>query len=98
MPIISGTIVFFSLIGLLGTSWQIAGWSGLAIFVATFVVSLLVVGAIVVGLPATFFLDSHVRNLSVDHHPVVRWTGMVLKNLLGICRRSACPRTSLRID
>lgn len=81
---IAGTVALLSLIGLLGISWHVAGWSGLAIFVATFVVSLLVVGAIVVGLPATFLLDSHVRNLWVDHHPAVRCTGMVLKNLLGI--------------
>jgi hypothetical protein len=70
-------------IALLDVSWgYIAG--GTALFLASFVLSIAVIGALLVTLPATYFLDSHDRGLWIDHHPVVRWTGIVLKNLLGI--------------
>ena len=63
-------------------------WQELALaatlFVVTFVASLVIVGSLLAWLPATFFLDHHDRNLWVDHHPVVRWTGHFFKNLLGL--------------
>lgn len=59
--------------------WASAG------FVASLIVSLVVVTLIVVKLPATFFLDSHERGLWIDQHPVIRWSGRVLKNFAGIC-------------
>lgn len=69
--------------GQLDASWL---WAvgGLAIFLATFLSSLLVIGILLVRLPATYFLDTHVRDLWIDHHPVIRWTGILLKNGLGI--------------
>jgi hypothetical protein len=66
-----------------GLTWTRALWGGL-IFLATFVVSLLAVGFLLVRLPATYFQQSHNRDLWVDRHPVLRWTGLVLKNLLGV--------------
>jgi hypothetical protein len=54
------------------------------LFVVTFVASLLVVGFLLVWMPATFLLDHHDRNLWVDRHPVIRWTGHILKNLAGL--------------
>ena len=59
-------------------SWMIGVW------LALFAVSILAMGFLLIMLPATFFLDSHRRDLWVDRHPVVRWTGLVLKNLVGI--------------
>lgn len=57
---------------------------GIGLFVVTFVVSIVVIGFLLVRLPATFFLDSHNRDLWIDHHPGMRWSGIVLKNLLGL--------------
>ncbi len=56
--------------------------AGLAL--ASLTLSLAVVVFLIVQLPSTYFLDSHCRHLWVDQHPVIRWTGLVLKNLLGI--------------
>jgi hypothetical protein len=65
-----------------GLSWQYA-IGGLALFLATFSVSLLVIGTLLVNLPASYFLDSHNRDLWIDHHPVIRWFGIILKNCVG---------------
>lgn len=54
------------------------------LFVVTFVVSLVIVGWLLAVLPATFFLDRHNREFWVDRHPILRWTGIVAKNLLGV--------------
>ena len=48
------------------------------------VVSLVIVGWLLAVLPATFFLDRHNREFWVDRHPILRWTGIVAKNLLGV--------------
>jgi hypothetical protein len=64
------------------------GWLNIAIFLLAFVlfsvVSLVVVSAILVWLPSTYFCDSHPRDLWTDRHPVIRWIGRILKNLFGI--------------
>jgi len=57
---------------------------GIGLSVVTFVVSIVVLAFVLVKLPATFFLDSHNRDLWIDHHPVLRWSGIVLKNLAAI--------------
>ncbi len=46
--------------------------------------SLLVITVLLIQLPPTYFLDSHSRQLWIDRHRVIRWSGVVLKNLLGI--------------
>ncbi len=56
----------------------------LVVFVAFSVVSLLVVRAVLVRLPATYFCDSHPREFWTNRHPVIRWTGLILKNLSGV--------------
>jgi hypothetical protein len=64
------------------------GWryvlSGIGLFIATFAISILVIGFLLVKLPATYFLDSHDRELWIDQHPVLRWSGIIAKNLLGV--------------
>ena len=55
-----------------------------AIGVISLVLSLAVVLFLLVQLPATYFLNSHVRHLWIDQHPVIRWSGLILKNLLGV--------------
>ncbi len=64
-------------------TWSDILW-GVGLFVITFSVSLAVVTFILVRLPATYFLDSHCRGLWIDQHPVIRWLGILTKNLLGV--------------
>lgn len=57
---------------------------GIGLSIVTFVVSIVVVAFVLVRLPAAFFLDSHNRDLWIDHYPVLRWSGIILKNLAAI--------------
>ena len=68
-------------------NWSFWLWSGALFaitFVVTFAVSLAVVGVLLVKLPANYFLERHERDLWIDQHPIVRWTGIILKNALGL--------------
>lgn len=56
---------------------------GAALFLASFTLSLLAIGFLLVRLPATYFLDSHPREFWRDGHPTLRLLGRVGKNLLG---------------
>lgn len=51
---------------------------------ASLALSLALVIYLLVQLPSTYFLDSHGRDLWIDQHPLIRWAGVVLKNLTGI--------------
>lgn len=76
------------LVDLSGVNWSLWLWSGaliVATFVITFTLSLAVVGLLLVRLPATYFLDRQQRGLWIDRHSAVRWSGLVLKNVLGVC-------------
>ena len=64
-------------------TWQQVAW-GVGLFVVTFTVSLAAVGLFVVMLPATFFLPDYRRHFMQSRHPALRWTCIVLKNLLGL--------------
>jgi hypothetical protein len=54
-----------------------------AVFLATFVLSLAVVSWLLVLLPATYFVERDRRPFWVGQPPVVRWSGLIAKNLLG---------------
>jgi len=56
---------------------------GALLFVVTIIGSLLVMGLLLVKLPATYFQDFHSRDVWVDRHPVLRLTARSGKNLLG---------------
>lgn len=62
--------------------WQYVVASAL-LAVVTFAASLVLITVLLVNLPATFFLDSHSRQLWIDRHPVIRWSGVFLKNGAG---------------
>lgn len=51
--------------------------------IVAFVASLVVVTVLLVNLPPNFFLESHSRHLWIDRHPVIRWSGLILKNAVG---------------
>lgn len=71
------------------TTWIIEDltWGGLlfgaSLFLVTFVGSVLVVGVLLVKLPATYFQEFHPRSLWADRHPVLRFTALGGKNVLG---------------
>jgi hypothetical protein len=56
---------------------------GFGVFVATFVLSLLIVGFIVVRLPADYFHPSYQRTFMDGRHRLVRGIALGIKNLLG---------------
>jgi hypothetical protein len=56
---------------------------GLAIFLATFVITSAIAALIIVKLPADYFHPSNEREFWVDQHPVLRWAGLVAKNVAG---------------
>jgi hypothetical protein len=56
-------------------------WVTLAVGVATFVVSIVAVGVLLVLLPASYFSRPHTP--SESGHPVLRWTLKILKNAVG---------------
>jgi hypothetical protein len=51
--------------------------------VVTFVVSIIATVVVLVKLPDTYFKAEHEREFWAERHPVLRWGGLVLKNLLG---------------
>ena len=64
-------------------NWEHVFWWVL-LGITSFAVSIVVITVLLVKLPATYFLDSHERALWIDRHPVIRWTGRVLKNVFGL--------------
>jgi hypothetical protein len=62
--------------------WGLKTLLALGVFVLTFVVSLGAVAAVVVRLPANYFREDYMSPLA-EQHPIVRWTGVILKNVLG---------------
>lgn len=56
---------------------------GALLFLVTIIANLLVMGFLLVKLPASYFQDSHSRDLFVDRHPLLRLTARSAKNALG---------------
>jgi hypothetical protein len=57
---------------------------GVVLFVVLAAASLLVTGWILVRIPADYFVGDKPPALWVDRHPVLRWSGHVGKNVLGV--------------
>lgn len=56
---------------------------GMLLFVVTFTGSIAVVSYLLVKIPSTYFLSTHARDFWLDRHPVMRWGGIIAKNILG---------------
>jgi hypothetical protein len=63
--------------------WGLQTLLALGVFVLTFVVSLAAVATVLVRLPATYFREDHGSRLRAPH-PIVRWAGLIIKNILGV--------------
>jgi hypothetical protein len=64
-------------------TWSKVLWV-LVLYLGTFIGSTVVVAWLVIRLPATYFCDAYPRDVWGERRPVLRWTGLLLKNLLGI--------------
>jgi small-conductance mechanosensitive channel len=56
---------------------------GVVLFVVSFAGSLALVSMVLVKLPATYFQPAHERSFLENQRRAVRWSGMVLKNVVG---------------
>lgn len=52
------------------------------IYLATLLLSVVLFCGVILALPSRYFAED--RDLWIDRHPVVRWLGLVVKNLLGL--------------
>ncbi|MGH7821932.1 MAG: hypothetical protein ACREQ9_19390 [Candidatus Binatia bacterium] len=57
---------------------------GITVFLASFVGTTVAAAFLLVKLPAEYFQSNHPRRFWIDRHPVLRWSGLVLKNLFGL--------------
>jgi hypothetical protein len=64
-------------------NWSKVLW-GLGLYLVTFLGSTAVVAWLLIRLPATYFCDAYPRHTWSDRHPVLRWIGLLLKNLVGV--------------
>ena len=66
---------------------QLGWWErlgiGAAMFLVMFVGSLAAVTCILIRLPPTYFANHHPPAFA-EQHPLIRWAGLIAKNLLGI--------------
>jgi hypothetical protein len=56
----------------------------LLLFVVTSVGGLALVSFLLVKVPATYFCNGRPRDFWVESHRIIRWTGWVLRNVLGV--------------
>jgi hypothetical protein len=63
-------------------NWSKVLW-GLGLYLVTFFGSTVVVGWLLIRLPAIYFCNAYLRDTWGDRHPVLRWMGLLLKNLVG---------------
>jgi hypothetical protein len=66
-----------------GLTWSGVLW-GLLLYLVTFIGSTVLGAWLLIKLPATYFCDASTRGFWNDRPPVFRWTGLFLKNLLGL--------------
>jgi hypothetical protein len=69
-------------------AWTTLTWGkvlfGLGLFVISFAVSTALVSYALVKLPATYFHSSHSRDFWADRPRALRWSGLIMKNLVGL--------------
>ena len=71
------------LLSTLDLTWSTVLW-GLVLYLVAFLGSTVVTAWLVIRLPATYFCDAYPRDVWGDRRPGLHWTGVLLKNLLGI--------------
>jgi hypothetical protein len=56
----------------------------IVVFVTTFAASIGIISFILVKIPADYFQSTNTRQFFADKRPVLRWAGLIGKNLLGV--------------
>ena len=56
---------------------------GIALTAVLSAASAVFTGFVLMKIPATYFCASRPRDFWIDQHPVIRWTGIVIKNVAG---------------
>lgn len=64
-------------------TWQML-LTGAGLFLLSFAISTALVSFALVKLPATYFHSSHVRDFFEHENRAIRWSGLILKNLIGL--------------
>jgi hypothetical protein len=64
-------------------TWRGVLW-GVGLYLVMFIGSTVLVAWLLIKLPATYFCDASLRGFWSGRHPVLRWTGLLLKNVLGV--------------
>lgn len=64
-------------------TWQMMLW-GAGLFLISFVASTALVSLALVKLPANYFHSSHARAFWEDKGRAMRWSGVILKNVVGL--------------
>lgn len=68
--------------------WSSLTWSGLLLGVGLFLVSLLLsflaIGVVMVKIPANYFSTHYTQDFLPDSPWLVRWSAVILKNILGV--------------
>src|SRR5207249_3245044 len=59
-------------------------WSLFVLSIVGFIGSLIVIPFILVRLPPEYFDVRYQRTWMKEHHPVLRWVGLILKNVVGV--------------
>ena len=59
-------------------------WSLFVLSIVGFIGSLIVIPFILVRLPPQYFDVRYPRTWMKEHHPVLRWVGLILKNVVGV--------------
>ena len=62
--------------------WSVKALLAFGLFALTFVISVVAVAAVIIRLPADYFREDYVSPLA-EQHPILRWTGVVVKNAGG---------------
>jgi hypothetical protein len=64
-------------------TWRGVLW-GVGLYLVIFIGSTVLVAWLLIKLPATYFCDAASLGFWSDRHPILRWTGLLLKNVLGV--------------
>jgi H+/Cl- antiporter ClcA len=68
--------------------WESLTWGrillGAVLIVVSFVVSTFIVSVIMVKIPANYFHSDYEHHFLTDKHPILRWTVIVIKNIVGV--------------
>ena len=59
-------------------------WSLFILSIVGFIGSLIVIPFVLVRLPPQYFDVRYPRTWMKEHHPVLRWVGLILKNVVGV--------------